>query len=199
LGSNPPDSYPKPDEIATEIWNCNLIDTSVRGGLGYLYGYKNDHGLDDNSTNSTGGAVSGSAASGSTVSGSAQDLAQQILNNSKINLGCRHCKEDIQNTAQGNPAYASVNLDIGILKFLLDLASHGSVVVTSITGAGSGHSTGSNHYSGHAIDLECTGVGTQIGLLDQTAAKYKGKNNGELCDRPNLLGNPLHDHYDFFN
>lgn len=43
---------PDADEIAVEIYNCNLIDTHVRGGLGYIYGYTKDNGLEDSSTSS---------------------------------------------------------------------------------------------------------------------------------------------------
>lgn len=38
------------DEIAEAIYNCNLLDNTVRSGLGYTYGYSQDYGLEDNST-----------------------------------------------------------------------------------------------------------------------------------------------------
>ncbi len=34
------------DDIAKKIYNCALLDTSIRGGLGAIYGYTNDGGLD---------------------------------------------------------------------------------------------------------------------------------------------------------
>lgn len=40
-------SEPTADDVAKKIWNCHLLDTSVRGGLGYLYGYKEDDGLQE--------------------------------------------------------------------------------------------------------------------------------------------------------
>jgi len=40
------------DKIAEQIYNCNLLDNTVRGSMGYLYGYTNDNGLDDSSASS---------------------------------------------------------------------------------------------------------------------------------------------------
>lgn len=37
----------KADDIIKTIYNCASMDAAVQGGLGYLYGYKNDNGLDD--------------------------------------------------------------------------------------------------------------------------------------------------------
>jgi hypothetical protein len=159
-----------------------------------------DVGFDQSQSQDASSGDAGSSDNGSAVSGDAQQLAQQILKNNSIVLAGRYVPEDIQNTAKGQPAYSNVKLDVGILQFLLDAAKHGNVVVTSITGAGSGHSgPSSNHYSGHAVDLGCTGVGTDLNLLNQIASKYNGSNNGERCDRPNPYGYPPHDHYDFFS
>ncbi len=173
---------------------CLLLKATV-GSAGGLFDTNNLTADDLADQQSSGGSASPT----SSVSGDAQDLAKQILNNSNIDLVGRYTTNDIQNTADGKPAYNNVKLDIGILQFLLDAAGHGKVYVSSITGAGSGHSSGSNHYTGHAVDLKCQGVGTQVELLNQTAAKYHGSNNGERCDRPNPYGYPPHDHYDFFN
>jgi hypothetical protein len=35
------------DTVAEQVYNCNLLDASVRGGIGYLYGYTDDDGLND--------------------------------------------------------------------------------------------------------------------------------------------------------
>jgi hypothetical protein len=40
-----PDTVQSPDDIATHIYNCNLLDTVTRGSLGYLYGYTKGNGL----------------------------------------------------------------------------------------------------------------------------------------------------------
>lgn len=44
-----------PDEITLKVYNCNLLDTSIRGGLGYLYGYTKDNGLDESTSSTTSG------------------------------------------------------------------------------------------------------------------------------------------------
>jgi hypothetical protein len=39
---------PQAGDKAEQIYNCHLLDSAVRGSLGYLYGYTKDNGLDDN-------------------------------------------------------------------------------------------------------------------------------------------------------
>lgn len=41
------------DTVAQQIYNCNLLDTSVRDGLGTAYGYHSSDGLAESSTTST--------------------------------------------------------------------------------------------------------------------------------------------------
>ena len=41
------------DDIAVTIYNCNLLDTRIRGSLGSLYGYTADHGLEEEALPST--------------------------------------------------------------------------------------------------------------------------------------------------
>lgn len=48
-----------PDEVTLLVYNCNLLDTSIRGGLGYLYGYKNDNGLEEPAPAAPGGPGDG--------------------------------------------------------------------------------------------------------------------------------------------
>jgi hypothetical protein len=31
------------DDVAVRIYNCNLLDTTVRGNLGYVFGYTKDN------------------------------------------------------------------------------------------------------------------------------------------------------------
>jgi len=138
--------------------------------------YTGDDTLGDGPGNSS------SSDAGGTVSGDAQALAQQILNNSNIDLNasnfCRYCREDIKNTSEGRPAYGNVQLDINLLKFLADLGNSTKVDVNSITGAGSGHTINSNHYSGKAIDFACN---LDVSKADAIGAKYGMKRNYEKC------------------
>lgn len=41
------DHEEKADDIAVQIFNCNLLDTRIRGSLGAVYGYTADNGLED--------------------------------------------------------------------------------------------------------------------------------------------------------
>lgn len=41
------------DNIAVTIYNCNLLDTRIRGATGYPYGYTDDNGLEDQTLSST--------------------------------------------------------------------------------------------------------------------------------------------------
>lgn len=125
----------------------------------------------------------GSSGPASTPSGNAQELAKQILASPNIDLStsnyCRYCMEDITNTSNGQPAYGNVNLNINLLKFLLALSQATRVDVNSITGAGSGHSENSNHYSGIALDLGCS---VDHAKADQIASQYGMKRySGEAC------------------
>jgi len=38
------------DDIAKQVYNCNLLDNAVRGSLGYLYGFDRDYGLETTTT-----------------------------------------------------------------------------------------------------------------------------------------------------
>lgn len=172
------------DEKALKVYNCALFDNTARSGISAQYGYAGENAL-KNEGNPAESDVSDSG----TVSGDAQQLAQEILDNKNIDLSagnfCRYCEEDIKNMAQGKPAYGSVQIDINILKFLVDLGNHAHVDVNSITGEGSGHSSGSKHYTGNAIDFGCP----VDPIADSIAKKYGLMAENETC------GNTHHAHY----
>lgn len=162
-----------------------VFDTSTAQAMACYMG-------DDDSCNSLGynqGGGSANAGSVATVSGNAQQLAQQILDNNKISKTGRYVMEDLQNTAAGKPAYGNVNISLNILQFLADLGENTSYTITSITGAGSGHTSGSNHYSGHAVDLGCP---LDEQAADESAKKYGLMAQNERCE--NTPGNE-HMHY----
>jgi hypothetical protein len=48
------DQRKDPDSITEKIYNCHLLDTSVSGSLGYLYGYTDDNGLNESDGSTTG-------------------------------------------------------------------------------------------------------------------------------------------------
>lgn len=186
------------DTIAEQIYNCNLLDTPVRGGLGYVYGYTDDNGIEDSST----GSSPNEAGSGS-VSGDTQDLAKQILSNPNISYPLDaispngSTKAVLQALSRGekapvycsNAGVTSTDVNPGILKMILELGSQGKVGVNAITDKC--HTAGSNHYKGQAVDFECQGVPFDTATGDRIASKYGGKRNSETC------GGDSHWHYDF--
>lgn len=68
------------DDIATHIYNCNLLDTAVRGSLGYLYGYNADaadqviEGPDNSNGASSGDFGSGDAGPSGNLYGSSVNV-----------------------------------------------------------------------------------------------------------------------------
>jgi len=160
---------------ALKVYNCALFDNTTRGGIGARYGAPGENVMKSQSD-------AGSDTDSDTISGDAQQLAQEILDNKNIELVnfCRYCIEDLENTAKGKHAYGSVDIDINILKFLADLGNQTPIDVNSITGEGSGHTAGSNHYIGKAVDFECPGVNEKI--ADEVGKKYGVKSNNERCD-----------------
>lgn len=155
-----------------------ILDTMVSGSAACFEG--EEEACDDLDLNSpqTSSSVS------SVTSNNAQKLAQEILENNNIDISasnfCRYCTEDIKNTASGKPTYKNTLLDINILKFIADLGRQTKVDINSITGAGTGHSQGSQHYQGNAVDFSCNGISGKI--LDKTSEKYGIKSNFERCD-----------------
>jgi hypothetical protein len=160
------------EDKAKTVWNCALFDNTVRGGMSARYGYPGENALPNNG----GGAATVGA---SIVSGDAQQLAQEILANDKISKTGRYVMEDLQHTANGQPAYDDVSLDLKMLQFMAELGQTTPFTITSITGAGSGHSDGSNHYSGKAVDFGC---GFDEAKADEVGKKYGYMADNERCD-----------------
>lgn len=83
----------------------------------------------------------------------AQQLAQQILNNPRINKSGRLVLQDLQNAAAGRPSSSGAYLKASILQVILTVAQSHTVTISAIESGGTGHSTGSNHYYGSAVDF----------------------------------------------
>lgn len=104
---------------------------------------------------------SGGSASDSSVSGTAQELAKEILDNDKINKSGRVVMEDLQQTADGKNSHGDSSLSRKLLAALVALGKEHSYTISSLTGNGSGHSDGSKHYDGNAVDISALdGVAT---------------------------------------
>ena len=82
-----------------------------------------------------------------------------------------------------------VDLNPNVLRFILDVARDHPIMVNALTDKD--HSSTSNHYRGIAVDLNCQPA-ISGSVLDNTAEKYNGHDNGERCD-----AGYSHWHYDF--
>jgi hypothetical protein len=123
----------------------------------------------------------------SSPTGSTAQLAQQVLNNSNIALTGRCVRDDIVYASQGHPSTAGTLLSPKLLSDLLAIASSQKVVVTAIESCGSGHTAGSNHYRGTALDLAVTpGSGNTMGNI--TATIY---NNRSAWSIDELIHDPM--------
>ncbi len=174
------------EDKAMSVWNVALMDAGAKTGLGAAFGYKSACSFDDGSGTPSGGGGGDAGAAGA-VSGDAQQLAQQILGEDKVSKTGRYVMEDLKHTANGQPAYAQVNLDVKLLQFMAELGQTTPYVITSITGDGCGHSNdtcvtaggSSNHYIGKAVDFGC---GFNEAKADEVAKKYGYMANNERCD-----------------
>ncbi len=89
---------------------------------------------------------------GQGISGTVQELAQLILDDHNIDKSGREVMADLEEAARGDPSYNGKTLNANILAAILALSDE-KPSITSLTGNGSGHSSGSAHYSGNAVDL----------------------------------------------
>lgn len=94
------------------------------------------------------------------LTGDAQQLAKEILDNKNISLTGRLVKTDIEDAAAGKVGSNMVMTDARILRLIATIGKDHSVEITAIQGGGTGHSTGSTHYSGKGVDFDrLDGVG----------------------------------------
>lgn len=82
-----------------------------------------------------------------------QALAQSLLSNGRVAKTGRAVLEDLQQAAAGQPSWGSNYLSTTILRELVEIAKTHTYSISSLTGNGSGHSSGSRHYVGAAVDI----------------------------------------------
>lgn len=97
------------------------------------------------------------------VSGNAQSLAQQILNNSNIDLDCLSptVSQDVQAAAAGKVGTAGAMTSSAILQLIATVGQSHKVCVTAIQSGGQGHCNNTPksacpndpHYTGDAVDF----------------------------------------------
>jgi hypothetical protein len=141
---------------AESIYNCSLLDTSIRGALGYTHGYNKDNGLNDSGDS----AAVMEPVGGGPVSGTSQDLAQQILASSKISFTTKLARQAMAAAAQGKPSAIEARCATGktgavlspvLLGVILKIAESHSIAIGYLTNGC--HSPISLHYVGKAVDL----------------------------------------------
>lgn len=133
-------------------------------------------------------------------SGNAQQLAQQILNNNSISLSCYSAsvQQDVQNAAAGKPGTAGAPISSAILQLIATVGQDHNVCITAIESGGQGHTDGSLHYSGDAVDFgnldgaALTGRDSASDKIIETAFNVlptgSGIGQSQCGDTPNLPG-----------
>ncbi len=88
------------------------------------------------------------------AAGTAQQIAQQILNNPNVTYECgSSAQDDIKLAAQGKPGTAGAPISKAILQLIATIGQSHKVCVSALESYGQGHTTGSYHYTGDAVDF----------------------------------------------
>lgn len=140
------------EDKALQVYNCALFDDAARGGIGARYGYKGVNTIQTEADGGDAGADGGDGGGTVTVSGDAQQIAQDMLANSNITYQYS-AETDVKLTAQGKAGTNGVPINIQALQIPAALAKNHKVVISAYESYGQGHSVGSDHYSGHAVDI----------------------------------------------
>jgi hypothetical protein len=81
-------------------------------------------------------------------------LAFQLLNNPGVKKTGRLVFDDLQKTAAGNVPQGGYEISTTILHVLIELSKNHSFEITAMESGGTGHSAGSRHYTGDAVDID---------------------------------------------
>lgn len=135
-------------EIAAKIYNCNLLDSSVRSAMAGIFGYSEDDDMPEGEQTEDQATL---------ASGDDQALAKQIIDSGKVTGDSRYMGQ-IQAYANGN---TSCHINSTILQLLVSMIDAGySMHVSSLnrkcTGVLTESGEASYHYAdggGHAIDF----------------------------------------------
>ncbi len=91
---------------------------------------------------------------GQPASGTVAQLAQKILDSGNVTYSGRDVQKDLQLTSQGLKGTAGAYVSTPLLQLIATLARNHTLDVSAIESGGTGHTTGSAHYSGDAIDID---------------------------------------------
>jgi hypothetical protein len=82
-----------------------------------------------------------------------QTRAKQILANAAIDRTGRVVQEDLEQTADGQPANGTDRMSSVVLRVIVRLADGHRLRIEALTGNGTGHTAGSRHFTGDAVDV----------------------------------------------
>lgn len=186
---------PDADEIAKKIYNCNLLDTSVRGGLGALHGYTKDDGYQENAIPADTSTITSGDTSSVGVVGNIGD--------SSDSLSCAPGTDDL---GVANSLYddTSITKSPGKLKIRLcqipliagqgndpsgNATSGGAVVNSRVSGA----------WQALAEQAKADGLKLQANSSFRLANSCGGTGDGSACARPGKSPHQLGVAIDFGN
>ncbi|MDB5170374.1 MAG: hypothetical protein JWO35_68 [Candidatus Saccharibacteria bacterium] len=139
--------------LENDTYGNNMV---FRWRVAHNYSNGLDHLIDqqDITADSSMASIATPADDGSSVSvsGDAKQVAQEILANKNITY-IFSAKEDVQLAAQGKAGTNGAPIDIRGLQLVAALGKKHKIVVSAYESHGQGHSAGSDHYSGHAVDI----------------------------------------------
>jgi|GEM_PF-2977842 len=114
--------------------------------------------------------------------GTVKGCAQFLLKSKNVSfwsgLSTGSDRKNLERLARGDKAFVPatggyVTPQLSMMKALVEMAKRGHIQINALTGGH--HSTGSNHYSGTAVDLDLPNAA----MIQSVAAKYGGFRNTE--------------------
>ncbi len=143
------------DGTTDEAANCMIKDDERATYALYTMDHRIQKSMDEEDTTAS---PTDTTPTDGTPTGDAQQLAQEILDNNKIDLSYTGdagipVKKDIQDAAAGKVGSAGAMTSTAILQLIASLGQNHTVMVSAIQSGGVGHSAGSTHYTGNAVDF----------------------------------------------
>ena len=168
---------------------CLAMHTGIGIGGGFMD--TSNLSADDLADLSAPSGSSGSPTSGPStpVSSDAQQVAQDILSNPNVTYQYS-AKTDVQLAAQGKPGTNGVPIDIRILQIPDALAKKHKIVISAYESYGQGHSDGSDHYTGHAVDIASIDGTVAYENIFQFWDEYSQYANGAIFLQKQCGGTP---------
>jgi len=144
------------EDTALSVWNCGLIDTTIRGSLGARHGYTKDNAIASRPSSEESDTEDQSDGPTELASGESRELARQIVNSPKVTIASKYAGQ-IKGIADGS---GSCHVNPTILQLIVTISKSHSIYISSLnrfcTSTLTASGTGSYHYrekGGHAVDI----------------------------------------------